>query len=416
MAMSELEVLAHMDRGMLHHFVWRVPTEVLAERMRVSPDSVRQSCANRGIPMPDQGYWMRVAAGEQPPIPPLTDHRPGPKGTTGTAEEALATKPEEPDDDPISTIEETLGEGTVELIREVAGSIVVDPDAELRPHLRWQRDACRTEETLRRWLERNELPGSYLWREASPSSVARMCSILEALGRAVEGLGGTYDERGFDVFGHRVWVFFSEHLGKYRKGQSPSRTYNGLLSLYVGGNVYKDYRKKTLEQEVPMAFVNICVNAAYAERDRQRALEELVGTRARYAERQAAIAVENERRKAFNREVDHYEEALALAEAHDHAEKLRRYAEALEGAGDHAEASWVRAKADWADPVTHAQDEVFGTERMADGAAPKRLKQLPYETRGVRADGFFGMPIDDPSPTLEAFEEILRDSRARKHG
>ena len=106
-----------------------------------------------------------------------------------------------------------------------------------------------------------------------------MCSILEAMGRAAERLGGWYDEGGFDIFGERVHVCFSEHLGKYRKGQTPSRTYNGLLSMYVGTAVYKDYRKKTLERDVPMAFANLCVNAACQAKARIDALEALIETR-----------------------------------------------------------------------------------------------------------------------------------------
>ena len=80
MSMSELEVLAHIDRGMLYSFVWSIPPEVLAERMSVSVDAIQRSCANRGIPYPGAGYWMQVAAGMRPP--PATAHR-APAGTTG---------------------------------------------------------------------------------------------------------------------------------------------------------------------------------------------------------------------------------------------------------------------------------------------------------------------------------------------
>lgn len=410
MSMSELEVLAHIDRRMLYSFVWSIPPEVLAERMSVSVDAIQRSCANRGIPYPGTGYWMQVAAGMRPPRPPLTEHRPGPQGTTGTAEDAVESgKPEE--EDLTAVIDTTLGEGTTDLIVRTAREIVIDPDARLRPHLRWQRDACKIERSLSRWLSENELTYRCLWWDAAPSSVARMCSILEAMGRAAECLGGKYDEGGFDIFGERVHVCFSEHLGKYRKGQTPSRTYNGLLSMYVGTAVYKDYRKKTLEQDVPMVFANLCVNAACQAKARVNALEALIETRARYASRQASIAAENERRKDFNREVDRYEEAILLADAHDRAERLRRYADALEVAGDTDRASWVREKAGWADPVTHAPDSIFGEEHTADGSAPERKRQIPYDTRSIEADAYFMQPLGDPSPTLEAFKEVLLRSR-----
>lgn len=415
MAMTELEVLAHVDRGMLYLAVWDIPTEVLAERMHVSAQSILISCANRGIPIPDEGYWLKVAAGAQPARPPLTDHRPGPRGTSGTPEDALKGNSDEPDaEDLVTVIDRTLGVGTVELIRNSAHAIVIDPDAELRPHLKWQRDVCKSEASLNKWLENNTTSWRCLWSDASPSSVPRICAILEAMGRAAERLGGTYDENGFDVFGEHVSVGVCEHLGKYRKGQVPSRTYNGLLSLYVGRNVYKDYRKKTLERDVPMAFANVCVNAAQLAKSRLDAHEEFIRAKARYAQRQTEIALENKRRQEFNREVDHYEQTLALAEAHEEAEKLRRYADALAQAGAADEALWVRAKADWADPVTHADDAVFGTEHTADGLAPKRLQSLEFDIKEPVEEVPFGLPDNGPSPTLAAFKELLRQAQAQE--
>ena len=407
--MSELEVLAHIDREMLYSFVWSIPLEVLAERMNVSVDAIQKSCANRGIPFPDASYWMKVTAGMRPAKPTLTEHRPGPQGTTGTPEDIVEDRRAE-DEDSLGVIDRILGEGTVNLIIRVAKSIVIDPDAELRPHLRWQRDVCRSERSLNKWLSNNKLPLNYLWAYTSPSSVARMCAILEAMGRAAEQLGGTYDENGFDIFGESINVSFSEHLGKYRKGQVPTRSYNGLLSMYVGTSIYKDYRKKTLEQDVPRAFGDLCVNAAYRAKARVDAREALVATRARYAAEQASIAAENERRKEFNGEIERYEEAIRLSEAYERAERLRRYADALEAAHDIEQATWVREKANWADPVTHASDSVFGNEHTTNGLAPVKKPLIPYDTKGIEADAFFMEPVGEPSPTLEAYREVLRES------
>ena len=407
--MSELEVLAHIDREMLYSFVWSIPLEVLAERMNVSVDAIQKSCANRGIPFPDASYWMKVTAGMRPAKPTLTEHRPGPQGTTGTPEDIVEDRRAE-DEDSLGVIDRILGEGTVNLIIRVAKSIVSDPDAELRPHLRWQRDVCRSERSLNKWLSNNKLPLNYLWAYTSPSSVARMCAILEAMGRAAEQLGGTYDENGFDIFGESINVSFSEHLGKYRKGQVPTRSYNGLLSMYVGTSIYKDYRKKTLEQDVPRAFGDLCVNAAYRAKARVDAREALVATRARYAAEQASIAAENERRKEFNGEIERYEEAIRLSEAYERAERLRRYADALEAAHDIEQATWVREKANWADPVTHASDSVFGNEHTTNGLAPVKKPLIPYDTKGIEADAFFMEPVGEPSPTLEAYREVLRES------
>jgi hypothetical protein len=54
---------------------------------------------------------------------------------------------------------------------------------------------------------------------------------------------------------------------------------------------------------------------------------------------------------------------------------------------------------------------VFGDDHTSDGSAPARKPQVPYESRGIEADGYFGQPIGDPSPTLEAFRRVLQEHR-----
>ena len=102
-------------------------------------------------------------------------------------------------------INATLGEGTTDLIVRTAREIVIDPDERLRPHLRWQRDACSSERALSKWLSENELTYRCLWWDAAPSSGARMCSILEAEGRAAERLGGKYVSLGKGTNERKAW-------------------------------------------------------------------------------------------------------------------------------------------------------------------------------------------------------------------
>ena len=71
----------------------------------------------------------------------------------------------------------------------------------------------------------------------------------------------------------------------------------------------------------------------------------------------------------------------------------------------------MRGKADWADPVTRIPDVVFGDERTPDGSAPRKRPQLPYDTKGVEANAYFTAPVGDPSPTLDAFRQVLGRER-----
>lgn len=57
--------------------------------MKISSNSVRIACANRGIPAPSKEHRIKVAAVMHPVRKQLIQHKPGPQGTTVTVGDAL---------------------------------------------------------------------------------------------------------------------------------------------------------------------------------------------------------------------------------------------------------------------------------------------------------------------------------------
>lgn len=93
-----------IERERLFEDVWATPMTVLCRRYALSYAGLRKLCAQMGIPIPQRGYWARVAAGhviEKPALPPLDTSAAPP-----LAGHALQQPPPEPP--PTKTAPESL--------------------------------------------------------------------------------------------------------------------------------------------------------------------------------------------------------------------------------------------------------------------------------------------------------------------
>src|SRR5262245_11968822 len=63
-----------LSREQLHQMVWSRPVQEVARGIGVSGVALAKTCRRMGVPVPERGYWARVAAGtphRQPPLPEL---------------------------------------------------------------------------------------------------------------------------------------------------------------------------------------------------------------------------------------------------------------------------------------------------------------------------------------------------------
>jgi hypothetical protein len=60
-----------ISRTDLYNLVWSEPMVKVAMRFHVSDVAVAKACRRHKIPLPDRGYWARVAAGQRVEKSPL---------------------------------------------------------------------------------------------------------------------------------------------------------------------------------------------------------------------------------------------------------------------------------------------------------------------------------------------------------
>ena len=68
---------APLTREALYALVWSEPMIKVAARYGVSSSYMARVCSLMNVPRPERGYWVILAAGKEPPIPPLPDPQPG---------------------------------------------------------------------------------------------------------------------------------------------------------------------------------------------------------------------------------------------------------------------------------------------------------------------------------------------------
>jgi len=64
-----------LTRRDLYDLVWSKPMTSLAQEFGISDRGLAKTCSRHRVPVPPRGYWAKVAAGEQPPVPPFLELR-----------------------------------------------------------------------------------------------------------------------------------------------------------------------------------------------------------------------------------------------------------------------------------------------------------------------------------------------------
>lgn len=72
---QELSLSQKLTRRDLYDLVWGKPMTALAQEFGISDRGLAKLCSRHRIPVPPRGYWAKVAAGEQPKVPPYLELR-----------------------------------------------------------------------------------------------------------------------------------------------------------------------------------------------------------------------------------------------------------------------------------------------------------------------------------------------------
>lgn len=113
-----------LTRQELYERVWSEPVDTLAKEFGLSNVGLGKACRRRSIPVPERGYWARMAAGQKvrrPPLPPATN---GDETVTLLVSPRPDSPPaESPDVHPLIAFE-----------RKAENAVVVPDDLRVRHH------------------------------------------------------------------------------------------------------------------------------------------------------------------------------------------------------------------------------------------------------------------------------------------
>lgn len=393
------------ERKVLYKEVWSEPMGVVAARYGISDVMLKKICKKLEVPTPPRGYWAKIKAGQTISIPSL------PK-TLG--KDKMVGKRTDLKLKPNASIVNSLDY----LSDEKRASLTLALDKlcykeriQLRSCLKKLKTECYFAEQFRRVNH----PQRFSFDESiSAKSVRRALSITESLARTVEQMGGSMKEPfRFELFGEGIELQISEktkkiqhsltkaeieQLEKYEKERKKyswvskpqikkwDYKFTGLLvfrletgykaecreEVQTASRSLVETEKTDINNLLAKVFLLMCQACAAMHRQRLKEEEE---ARLRAAKlREAREEVEK-----YNNEIKRLNSALEEAKRYKEAALLREYAEALskEEGESQFEADWLRAKADWLDPLVSASDSILGN--LSPDDYPPSVKSLPNE-------------------------------------
>lgn len=364
------------ERVKLYEEVWTTPISRLAPLYGLSDVGLRKICNKLRVPVPPVGHWARVAHGKpvsRTPLPPTSD--------ATTYVHVRASSPE-------NSIRDAMvaAEARSTSHPESNLSIRFQDDPQLyHPLIRRVRSALKRPDYGSRSLWWTP-PGETFRVFTSQECLQRSLRILNAFWNAVLALGAeeyvpakSNQHRGFKAFGEVMNFALTETTRRVERPLTPeearrlksnpnsyvpdrySSAATGKLSLVVySANWYERRRftdgRKPLEDQLPAVLAFIQGYAAEIRVDRELAAEQ------RKRDEEARRVLER-RREIADKELQRLREFEQEAEQYERAERLRTYATALErlraatsdeassAAGDQEDVEWIRAAADWLDPL-----------------------------------------------------------------
>ena len=375
-------------RQELYEEIWTDPVTVVAKRYGLSDVGMAKLCRRMGIPIPPRGYWAKLRSGTK-----VKKTRLPAKGHFVTTVRLTRFDPEV-----IAANEEAKRQKDV-LKEEVAKTVVLANSYELHPLV------ALTKRTVSQFKEEAKNPpraNGVLDVRVSKGAFDRALRLFNALIQEMIGLGAAVrvDNQTHETkFGYKDIEFqisIAEHFKRIdhqetveeREGRlnprrdpyfglpyspyAPKYDYvaSGVLTVSAGSwptKVWKDSASRLLEDRIQDMVVGMAVlAAAIRKRENERAEAHRISELRRVHDEEVRARRETElkRLKAVEAEAREW----------DRARQLRSYAAAAEAKALSAGSltaelegwlTWVRAKADWIDPLVPVSDPIL------EGPKPK---------------------------------------------
>lgn len=380
-----------VDRETLYNEVWTEPVTIVALRYGLSDVGLAKMCRKLSIPIPSRGYWAKVKAGrimKRVPLPKIARPFSG-------ATPSLAKLPD-------AELE------TLKIARKAAAEVRKEALELIEASMPAATEHPLVQATRKRLCRRDGWPANTLLRSApkdginvsvTRDSIERALLVVNGLLNALIKQGITCEvdsARGLTLLvqqetGTSLEFALTEHVSRSQhevtaaEERARKRYWNnarsnasleyphiprydytptGVLTVQVGrwpSKSWKDTPKKSLERRLPEMVVGVMalVHETYAKKQEDARRE------AAFAQAKDQYEYLMQRRR---NEEERFKKVESSADDFDRACRLRALATAYEQrAGAASELSpqqhewlqWVRAKADWLDPLILVSDPIL---------------------------------------------------------
>ena len=385
-----------VDRETLYNEVWTEPVTVVAPRYGLSDVGLAKICRSLAIPIPSRGYWAKVKAGKtmgRVPLPKLKE--------AGAVATGLAKLPPEQ-----AAARDSARKTAARVRKEIPPMPPPEEATPLHPLVLAASKRLRQRDDWPETPSLRSAPKEVLNLSVTKGALDRALTIADALVKALAKQGFAFEieaEQG------RTWVKWletgtkmefslSEYVRRSQHTMTPAEeraqkrywartpgdnsityphiprhdfTPTGILTIQVGrwpSRSWKDTPRTQLEQRLGLVTGGI---VALAQEVHTKEQEE---ERRKEAHRRAVVRYEFLEKRRAN-EAERFEQLETAASNWERAARLRAFADAMEAqvkADGELSAeqvdwlAWVRAKADWLDPLVLVSDPIL------DAPEPKR--------------------------------------------
>jgi len=369
-----------LTREELYNLVWSESLLSLSKKYVISDVGLRKKCIKMAIPLPDLGYWTCVQFGKK-----LPSKKPLPESKGDNC--VILMLREEGDNKDIDSnivklstlIEEVEKDSRLNLkvperLTNPDKIIISVKDDLYKKHI-WRKDDSVVTSS-----------SGFLSISVNPKNVSRALRLLDTLIKALRFRGHNFANKNGNVYvviGEEEMMLscrekHSKEIIKEKYGDRTITKPNGILSIRMEESYnVKEWidGKILLEEQLSKIIASIELKGLKLK-------EERIAREKYWAEQKEKDRIAKELQDRKEKELNDFKEIFRMAQRHEKAEAIRRYAQKFENwiiskstMTDELlnKIEWMRKKADWYDPFIEAYDELLND---IDREELKLTKQL----------------------------------------
>lgn len=347
-----------LTREQLYELVWSEPLLRLSKKYCISDNGLRKMCKSMNIPLPPNGYWMKIKYGKKVMKPKL------PKQNTGKQEVVLRPRTENCNEQSAAKsalnvlVKEIMNDKS--LVLEVPDRLSSRPDPLITSTKKY-REAIKRHDWRRggRYPERIDVLSIDVSDASLPRAYRLMDTIIKLLRSRKHDVKVNYRNSVTVIQGEEIEFRLREKNKVVKQGDGyGSRelipTGNFIFNIGRWHEKYVSDGKQRLEDKIAVIIVKL-------ELEGKREHEERIRREILRKEREEKERIEREIKESKEAELKRFTDIFKEAIQLHHATILRNYIDQL-----HSNSSvekdwieWARNKIDWYDPLVNTSDRLL---------------------------------------------------------